>query len=169
MGMGCILHQRSVGPGRDWHKRGLMLLAVIQSAMSTLLILVLLCVFPYVYMRQKLKGRSPLPPGPPGDPLIGHLRMVPPENQGTLFYEWGKIYGMSFTWMVNLFDMYQPAGVCKGMSSTFKSSESLLSSWIVCRPQSIFLKKEVPITVIDHDSLYTNCNSNYSCWNPAEC
>ncbi|KAK0232280.1 cytochrome P450 [Armillaria nabsnona] len=35
----------------------------------------------------------PLPPGPPSDPIIGHLRMIPPQRQPNAFYEWSKVYG----------------------------------------------------------------------------
>jgi hypothetical protein len=34
-----------------------------------------------------------LPPGPPRDPLIGHLRHIPQENQQEVFAEWQKICG----------------------------------------------------------------------------
>ncbi|KAJ6524200.1 cytochrome P450 [Mycena capillaripes] len=41
------------------------------------------------------KGRraSMLPPGPPGDPLIGHLLRIPSTDSATVFHEWSKTYG----------------------------------------------------------------------------
>lgn len=42
------------------------------------------------------KKRSRLPPGPPADPIIGHVRSIPSYGQDMFFYELGKIYG-SFT------------------------------------------------------------------------
>ncbi|KAL0574364.1 hypothetical protein V5O48_007587 [Marasmius crinis-equi] len=39
------------------------------------------------------KGRLPLPPGPPADPIIGHLRFFPTKDVGEHFHEWSKIYG----------------------------------------------------------------------------
>ncbi|KAG6845120.1 hypothetical protein H0H87_000547 [Tephrocybe sp. NHM501043] len=39
------------------------------------------------------KERRRLPPGPPADPLIGHIRLIPPEGQDIFFYELGKKYG----------------------------------------------------------------------------
>lgn len=42
------------------------------------------------FLRNKL---PPLPPGPPADFIIGHIRFIPSHHQETLFYQWGKIYG----------------------------------------------------------------------------
>ena len=39
------------------------------------------------------RGKAPLPPGPPSDPLIGHLRqLIPPVNEDT-YHEWHHRYG----------------------------------------------------------------------------
>lgn len=38
-------------------------------------------------------GRPPLPPGPPSDPIIGHLRVAPLKNHGEVYHEWSKQYG----------------------------------------------------------------------------
>jgi hypothetical protein len=62
--------------------------------MLSLILLLFSCVILYVWAREKSARRLPLPPGPPGDPLIGHLRLVPSDNQENIFYEWGKKYGM---------------------------------------------------------------------------
>ncbi|KAJ8520580.1 hypothetical protein ONZ45_g2645 [Pleurotus djamor] len=42
--------------------------------------------------------KLPLPPGPPTDPLIGHLRIFPTKDQEVVLYEWSRKYGdvMSF-------------------------------------------------------------------------
>ncbi|KAF9459517.1 cytochrome P450 [Collybia nuda] len=53
----------------------------------------LTCSALYIWVRRRSKNRPPFPPGPPGDPLIGHIRLVPPDNQELLFYQWGKTYG----------------------------------------------------------------------------
>ena len=44
-----------------------------------------------------IRRRKPsnLPPGPPGDPIIGHIRIMPTANQGDVFHDWAKIYGTS--------------------------------------------------------------------------
>ncbi len=43
----------------------------------------------------KSRRRSlPLPPGPPGDPIIGHLRYIPAEAPAETFAEWSKTYGV---------------------------------------------------------------------------
>ncbi|KAL0568631.1 hypothetical protein V5O48_013350 [Marasmius crinis-equi] len=38
-------------------------------------------------------GKPPLPPGPPADPLIGHLRIIPSQKTSETFQEWSKTYG----------------------------------------------------------------------------
>ncbi|KAJ6555591.1 cytochrome P450 [Mycena vulgaris] len=44
--------------------------------------------------RSKLRlSGTPLPPGPPADPVIGHLRVIPASGQAKTFYEWSKVYG----------------------------------------------------------------------------
>ncbi|KAF8073623.1 cytochrome P450 [Lyophyllum atratum] len=35
----------------------------------------------------------PLPPGPPADPILGHVRLLPSAGQDVFFYNLGKIYG----------------------------------------------------------------------------
>lgn len=47
--------------------------------------------------RRLLKKRQelPLPPSPPADPLIGHLRVFPsPKDTAEVFHEWSRQYGM---------------------------------------------------------------------------
>ncbi|KAI3601323.1 cytochrome p450 [Moniliophthora roreri] len=39
------------------------------------------------------KRRSFLPPGPAADPLIGHARIIPTQNQAEVFHEWAQTYG----------------------------------------------------------------------------
>ena len=38
----------------------------------------------------------PLPPSPPGELLIGHLRTVPTENPQLAYMKWGKEYSRTF-------------------------------------------------------------------------
>ncbi|GAO13483.1 uncharacterized protein UV8b_05750 [Ustilaginoidea virens] len=35
----------------------------------------------------------PLPPGPPGEPLLGHLRIIPADNPEYAYMEWSRAYG----------------------------------------------------------------------------
>ncbi|CAL1709588.1 unnamed protein product [Somion occarium] len=58
------------------------------------LLVALFLVWRYV---RKGKAAGSLPPGPPGDPIIGHLRTLPRENYGEKYYEWSKIYGDVFS------------------------------------------------------------------------
>ena len=53
-----------------------------------------LCSFAIHLFLQK-KQKLPLPPGPPGEPLIGHLRKLPDDqNRAEVFYEWSLKYGV---------------------------------------------------------------------------
>ncbi|KAI0697258.1 cytochrome P450 [Cytidiella melzeri] len=55
------------------------------------------CMLRYIYKRSN--NSSPLPPGPPSDPIIGHLRIKPDSNSAPeAFHEWSLKYGeiMSF-------------------------------------------------------------------------
>ncbi|KAJ8522786.1 hypothetical protein ONZ45_g662 [Pleurotus djamor] len=44
------------------------------------------------YFKQRRLARL-LPPGPLGDPFIGHIRILPSENQGQVYHEWSQKYG----------------------------------------------------------------------------
>ncbi|KAH9977451.1 cytochrome P450 [Russula compacta] len=47
-----------------------------------------------IWLKSRLTApKAPLPPGPPADPIIGHLRVIPTSGQAKTFYEWSKIYG----------------------------------------------------------------------------
>jgi len=49
-----------------------------------------------LWLRQRVyKSRFPLPSGPPADPMIGHMRYIPPGNPEDKFAEWSRQYGMS--------------------------------------------------------------------------
>lgn len=55
--------------------------------------LLLLCAWSY-YKWDRYEKRH-LPPGPPGEFLLGHLRIIPKENTAQKYAEWGKQYGQS--------------------------------------------------------------------------
>ncbi|KAK0496358.1 cytochrome P450 [Armillaria luteobubalina] len=46
-----------------------------------------------VWTRKMSMTSPPLPPGPPSDPIIGHFRKIPSQQQQNAFYEWSKVYG----------------------------------------------------------------------------
>jgi hypothetical protein len=48
--------------------------------------------FIVVFRRRRLLN-VPLPPSPPSDFILGHLRHIPSENPETQYAEWAKIYG----------------------------------------------------------------------------
>lgn len=49
-------------------------------------------IFLYAWTSRHFKNAR-LPPGPPADPLIGHLRQIPLSAQEKTFAAWGKLYG----------------------------------------------------------------------------
>ncbi|KAL1677170.1 cytochrome P450 [Schizophyllum commune] len=64
-----------------------MLLAIVQIAF--------VCFLLYLFYKRVSgapSGRPPLPPGPPAYPLIGHLGMLP-EDEERAYKEWGQEYG----------------------------------------------------------------------------
>ncbi|GBE80604.1 cytochrome P450 [Sparassis crispa] len=52
-------------------------------------------VFIFVLLRRR-KQVLPLPPGPPADPIIGHLRKLPPVHHHGIFQKWAAEYGDMF-------------------------------------------------------------------------
>ena len=44
----------------------------------------------FVYVRFRSSSRLPLPPGPPGEPLLGHLRIIPANNPERAYQDWSR-------------------------------------------------------------------------------
>ncbi|KAF7352074.1 O-methylsterigmatocystin oxidoreductase [Mycena venus] len=42
---------------------------------------------------QQRRRKSLLPPGPPGDPVVGHFLRIPSADSPLVFHQWSKIYG----------------------------------------------------------------------------
>ncbi|KAF7358226.1 O-methylsterigmatocystin oxidoreductase [Mycena venus] len=57
------------------------------------IVLVAAAAFLYILYCLRRPNSLSLPPGPPRDPLIGHLRYIPSTNRAAAFHEWAKIYG----------------------------------------------------------------------------
>ncbi|KAF9446806.1 cytochrome P450 [Macrolepiota fuliginosa MF-IS2] len=53
-------------------------------------LITLVCV---VFFRRRRAVQVPLPPSPPADPILGHLRYIPSENPELQYAEWAKTYG----------------------------------------------------------------------------
>ena len=64
--------------------------------MSTILWLIpIICIVLWLKrLASTSRSKLSLPPGPPADPFIGHLRYIPSENPEDKFSEWSKQYGM---------------------------------------------------------------------------
>ena len=66
---------------------------------STMLRLILqdflVCFFLYLlYLRLRRRPNGlRLPPGPPAEPLLGHIRVIPQENAERAYFRWSKEYG----------------------------------------------------------------------------
>lgn len=41
---------------------------------------------------QRRHGSLPLPPGPPGEPILGHVRVIPAQNPENAYIQWSKKY-----------------------------------------------------------------------------
>lgn len=51
------------------------------------------CIYGYLAYKKIVKrNRSPLPPGPPGEFLLGHYRVVPVDAAFKTYDEWAKKY-----------------------------------------------------------------------------
>ena len=55
--------------------------------------LTLLVLYKALQGRRHDKG-LPLPPGPPGEPIIGHLRRIPKADEEDMLLRWHKQYGV---------------------------------------------------------------------------
>lgn len=45
------------------------------------------------FLANRRRNAYPLPPGPPAHPILGHLRMLPPQGMENTLFEWSKTYG----------------------------------------------------------------------------
>ena len=70
---------------------------IMESYFSVRLIILtgVLLVFVILLVPRLKAKRSlyPLPPGPPGEPLLGHFRVIPALRPEDKYIEWGKKYG----------------------------------------------------------------------------
>ena len=46
----------------------------------------------YRMLRMPWRGKPPLPPGPPPEPILGHYRVVPEDAAFKQYAEWAKEY-----------------------------------------------------------------------------
>ncbi|KAI0444551.1 putative O-methylsterigmatocystin oxidoreductase [Xylaria telfairii] len=71
------------------------MLLAIPNALSIFVIVVVVGVsaaFSTCLQIPRRKGRLPLPPGPPAEPFIGHLRIIPANHPEFRYAEWAKEY-----------------------------------------------------------------------------
>lgn len=96
-----ILMWRACGSGFPYfhckvHLRRIVALHLFDTMPSILLVPLLSATFVLLWLKKTRQKHPRLPPGPPGDPFIGHLLRMPTENQDVVLYELGKTYGMLF-------------------------------------------------------------------------
>lgn len=58
----------------------------------TLLGVILLAALAIARFSSRRKPQYPLPPGPPGEPIVGHLRVVPTDSPEHAYAKWSKEY-----------------------------------------------------------------------------
>ena len=63
--------------------------SLLQPMIAIIISCILLVALGYFSRKRKVL----LPPGPPADPIIGHLRIMSSGNPEGAFREWGKTYG----------------------------------------------------------------------------
>ncbi|KAK7041438.1 hypothetical protein VNI00_009304 [Paramarasmius palmivorus] len=64
-----------------------------QSNMDTIFVAAAAALLTILVLLASRGRNTNLPPGPPKDPLIGHLLKIPPGNQAEIFHQWSQIYG----------------------------------------------------------------------------
>ncbi|KAH7020048.1 cytochrome P450 [Ilyonectria destructans] len=52
---------------------------------------VLVTIIKFALSRRRTRS-SPLPPGPPGEPILGHLRIIPTDNPENAYMKWSREY-----------------------------------------------------------------------------
>ncbi|UNI24025.1 hypothetical protein JDV02_009805 [Purpureocillium takamizusanense] len=57
------------------------------------LLLLLAAAAAAAFIVSRPRGRPPLPPGPPGEPVLGHLRVVPAYGPEYAYMRWSREYG----------------------------------------------------------------------------
>ncbi|KAF4596070.1 hypothetical protein EYR38_007442 [Pleurotus pulmonarius] len=93
----------------------------------------------------KSTRKIPLPPGPPADPLIGHLLRSPSENPEVVFHEWSKQYGDVIHLSVLgrsivVLDSHQAAvDLLEKRSALYSASSSLFACRMGWDPDVVFL------------------------------
>lgn len=48
--------------------------------------------YAYTFLRPRRASNLPLPPGPPDEPILGHLWIVPTDSPEYAYIQWGEEY-----------------------------------------------------------------------------
>lgn len=103
--------------------------------------------------------RDRLPPGPPADPIIGHLRSFPATEPGKTFYRWSKEYGKSHSSRWFSVRQLNPS---KATLYTSTSLESLSLFSTARKLPATCSRSAVQYTVTARSSLHSICLSIFS-------
>jgi hypothetical protein len=107
-----------------------------------------------VWWTSQTKPEAPLPPGPPADPVIGHLRIMPKENTAETFHEWTQKYG---TFMVIPLVRTTYSFIIQEMSCFFAFLAGRWLFWGVLTRHRNCLIRGVLLIAADQNSCFTNC------------
>lgn len=115
----------------------------------------------FVVCKVRRRKSHPFPPGPPGEFLVGHLRVIPFSDSPTAYLNWGKEYRKNHNSMslILILTISQKLMCCTSIHSV-----NLLWCWIVWKHVKTYLIKEDPIMLTDRNLCSWNCEYVGSFW-----
>lgn len=101
-GLACITQERStdqrlngLGKGGGRRRDAMDFWTLLTTRCSTLVSVAISVLVGYQLLKllsKRGRGHLPLPPGPPGEPILGHLRVIPTDNPEYAYMKWSEEY-----------------------------------------------------------------------------